>query len=338
MRKLWCAGAFIGGILLFGAAPAQASVARTDGQPLNPADEALQVPPLVSDPLSGEPLIRLAVDDKRIVRLQRGGEGAGRTEEKAGRALPAADVVSGTLPSKDQKRRTPGTLGRLPNPAPAALAAHDLAVAKGSLGTLVAAGKPLFTTLGPSGLPVTHHMPTADHGAAVPAAAVHAESAAMQAGSASTDAPLVGLGNTVPVRGVQRQVSDLSKDISGLPLGGSPVQSQSGRSARPGAASSTSSTPSTPSTAASALPVDPAASSPAPAAAQPAPAQSSSAQPTPAGSSPAHTSPAHTSPAQSSAAQSSAAQHSSPSAYSSVAPRDKIDDPRLLEEPTEGLN
>ncbi|BBH65052.1 hypothetical protein ACTI_17370 [Actinoplanes sp. OR16] len=351
MRKLWCAGAIAGGILLFGASPALA-----DEQPLSPLNAVLGENPIPSDPLSGSPLI-----DGRILSVKPGSNGIGRTsgltspdhptrpagaaraEKQQPKVLPAADVVNGTLPAADPRDRTPGTMGRLPNPAPAAMAAGELAFSALPFDSLMNSGSTVITALGPDGLPVAQNNRIAG-----------IDSRTEKAG---TDVPLVGgigtagLGGAIPVGGVQQQLDGIGADVSGLPLGGSPVSLRPGRSARPATPDPDTTPPVTPGT----VPAAGTPSSETPAGpttpAVPATPGDSTTPSAPAAStgSPASAggpaSAADTDPADPDSAKPSTHHHSSAgssaktkSGSSGVAARDKIDDPRLLEEPTEGLN
>jgi hypothetical protein len=326
VRKLWCAGAIAGGILLFGAAPAQADALPLPSAaqaPLSPLGEALQetnnwrvTSPLAADPLSGEPLVDLSPGDQQLLRLQPGHNRIGRAEKQQS-ALPAADVVSGTLPPVNARNRTPGTVGRLPDPAPAALAARDAAVGVLPFDALMNSGSTVFTALGPDGLPVAQNTQ------------ISGVTESARAKKAGGDLPLVGgigtagLGGAVPVSagpvdGVKQRIDNIGADVSGLPLGGTPVSPQSARSARPG----TPDTDETPAASRSGAPVDPVTAG----TAEP---SASAATPAPSPSSAAPSVPGH---------HKSHAAEPSPATSAGIAPRDKIDDPRLLEEPTEGLN
>ena len=277
MRKLWCAGALAGGILLFGAAPAQADTLPDPGaaqeQP-SPLRDALAqtnnwrfATPLASDPLSGAPLIDLSHDDRQLLRLQpgddtglhavlrpassagkagsakagsgkagsgaagQGGSGAAgqggsgavghggsgvagqagsvapgpagdrplEAAPRAGRALPAADVVRGTLPGGTAQG------GRVPAGA-AAFSALPI-------DNLVRHAAPALAALGPDGLPVARGNHIAGPGRHP--VTVRAESTEEPAGLPVVGG-LNGLGGTL--NGAQRQLN-----VSGLPLGGSPV-------------------------------------------------------------------------------------------------------------------
>ncbi|WP_229067830.1 hypothetical protein [Actinoplanes sp. DH11] len=403
MRKLWCAGALAGGILLFGAAPALADtnpVPDAGREPLSPLGQALEQTgnwrlhtPLASDPLSGEPLVDLGAGEGPLLAVRPGDNSIGRTDglggaagaagsarlenQKPARALPTADVVGGTLPDSGKQTRNGGKATG-PIPVTGEILAREFANLP--FDHLVQNGLPAVATLGPDGVPVAQDTGT-------PAAPNRRE-------RARTGAPVVdglgtaGLGGAVPVGGFRNNLDDLSTDISGLPLGGSPVQPQPARSVEvPPAAAASPGTPaagtSTPAPASSVPGTSdsgsPAPGSPAPGAVPDAATPSGSAPDAaapdaaapgaaaPGGSAPgaagAPAEAAHPTPDQSAAAPGahsaakSSGKHPSdkhrsdkhggahapaakPSASVSpdIAPRDKIDDPRLLEEPIEGLD
>ncbi|MEU4691679.1 hypothetical protein [Actinoplanes sp. NPDC023714] len=357
MRKLWCAGAIAGGILLFGASPAlAASPDPLDPIGADPIGAALRETgdwrvnaPLASDPLSGEPLVDLSLGEKqarggKLLSLQPGHNSVGRTEK----TLPAADVVSGTLPSSNARSRTPGTVGRLPNPAPAAVAAGELAFSALPFDSLMNSGSTVVTALGPDGVPVAQN--NRIDGLGEPLKVTRTE-------KAGNDVPLVGgigtagLGGALPVAGVRR-LGGLDADLSGLPLGGSPIDLQSERSAaRPGTPDPDTTTPATPGTT---TPNTPGTTTPA----TPDTAAPNDGQPgaTPPASGSTTGDPAaanksdksdksddgggkHDAPAAGKDGDKAGKHSATPSKQSkAVTPRDRIDDPRLLEEPTEGLN
>ena len=334
MRKLWCAGAIAGGILLFGAAPAQADelgpgVAQGAPSPLREtlaqANNWRVSTPLASDPLSGQPLIDLSAADRQLLRLQPGdntvgglGSGdAGRPVEaatRAGRVLPAADVVRRSVPD-----RAAGAARAATGPVPFSALPID---------TLVHHAAPALAALGPDGLPVARGNQIAGPGRHP--VTVRTESAAEPA-RLPVAGTLAGLGGALPVNGVQRRLN-----VSGLPLGGSPVlvNPERGGSARPKADATATSQPAA-STAPSGATSPPVAASP---------SASSSASPS-AAVPPADAGVAGTGPSSASVTPVDPVAPVGP-VTSAAADAPKVDaklaktraaDPRLFEEPTEGL-
>lgn len=251
MRKLWCAGAIASGLLLMGAAPAQADELPNPsiidgpmsalGTALEPTNGWRLSSPVASDPLSGQPLMTLEPGGGRqLLQVQPGadshltgavaGQPQGRTEKPADRRrlLPAADVVSRTVPNAADQPR--GMLGGLPiQGVPMPFAGQDVKLANVPVDGTV--DHTLFSGLNPAGLPAGTRTPAAD------------ERPVSRAERRAIDFPLLDGDGTVD--DLQRRVVDFRSDIAGLPLGGSPVRVNPPRSGKPASA-------------ASATPIDPA--------------------------------------------------------------------------------
>ncbi|MBG0566786.1 hypothetical protein [Actinoplanes aureus] len=271
MRKLWCAGAIASGILLLGAAPAQADVLPNPsvldapvtalGYALAPTNDWRLSSPVASDPLSGEPLMDLKPGNRQLLQVQPGAQQQGQAVEKPAdhrRLLPAADVVSRTLPDAGQNRRR-GPLGGLPiQGIPMPLAGQDFKFAGLPFDSIV--DGTLFGGLTPAGLPAMAGTGTREPAADErPVAPTRTE-------AGSPEIPLLGgLGGGNPVGDLQQQLTNLQSDLSGLPVGGRSVRAKPARKAA-----------ATPAPTASVAPVDepaPAVSA-APASATPAPSPS----------------------------------------------------------------
>ncbi|MEU4421183.1 hypothetical protein AB0F81_11180 [Actinoplanes sp. NPDC024001] len=272
------------------------------GYALEPTNDWRLSSPIASDPLSGEPLVTLEPGPgRKLVQVQPGAQQqqARPIEKPADRKLlPAADVVSRTLPDNTDKPR--GALGGLPvQGVPMPLAGQGLQIANLPVDSVV--DGTLFSGLTPAGLPAA-----AGTGAGTRTPAADERPVALTRTEAqSADFPLLGgIDGSSTVDQLQQRIANVQSDISGLPIGGRPVRMKPARSA-------TNVPASTPPTA-SALPTDPAVA--------PAASEMPTAQPDPAA-----------------AATPAASATPVPSSSTSRGFAAEVDDPRLHEEPVDGF-
>ncbi|GAA4932861.1 hypothetical protein [Actinoplanes utahensis] len=361
MRKLWCAGAIAGGVLLLTAAPAQADVEPAPGKApgalstalgyaFEPTNDWRLGTPLASDPLSGQPLGAgpvLQVEpgrDRALLQVGRRNDvvrngtvvqehtGTGKT--KGGKAtdrplMPAADVIR-TVPRSAQAPA--GPLGGVPvHGVPMPLAGQDMRVVNvpvdglvGRLSGLTPSGSSTggFVPVAPAGAPGTR-TPSPDERPIAP-----------RLENRQSDYPLLGgLAGALPV--IPRQVADVQSEFSGMPMGGEPVWAA--RSAEP--------TPDDGAIPAASAPASPAPDAPAPATDAPmtgepatgAPATDAPATDGPTADGPAADSPVTDAPSTPATTSGSATlvpstQPSAPGGFAAG-----VDDPRLHEEPVDGF-
>jgi hypothetical protein len=264
VRKLWCAGAVVSGMLLFGATPAWADEPATPGTAQGPLSTALGYAleptngwrlgsPLASDPLSGQPLVELEPGPGRKLAQLQGTGSAPRLEDTKpaknrnvkrsnGRLVPSADVLR-TLPQAGQP--SSGPLGGLPvQGVPMPLAGQNLSVANMPVDGLVSRTLGGFGGLTPAGVPSTA-------GTRTPAPDERPIAAGQRLERGQSEFPLLGgLGGGLPVRTLSEDIVDFQSGFSGLPLGGEPVRTA--RSAMPDDGTTPDVTPSTAAPAASA--------------------------------------------------------------------------------------
>ncbi|AEV88888.1 Cyclin G-associated kinase [Actinoplanes sp. SE50] len=197
MRKLWYAGAIAGGLLfILGATgPALADPASPVG---GPVDDVLSrtnglrlSSPIGSDPLGRAPLLTLSQDNQQLFQVKPGQNSIGRSpEEKAGGALPAADVIGGGIHNHPGDRFG-GSLKGVPL-------------------TDTNTGAVRLPLLGGGRLPIISGiLPDGSH----------------TVESASRQYPLLDdLDGDLSVRGLPRRLPTTNRaNLAGLPLGGSPV-------------------------------------------------------------------------------------------------------------------
>ena len=264
MRKLWYAGAAVaGGILLFGAAPAQADLLPGTGTAEQQADERLtdllgRTNGITVDPLGHSSLNNTPAGQNPLLQYR-----SGRNTPELDRvlpgeprpSLPAADVVGGAL------RRPSASRPHDHRPV------HDLPIRQFPIRSL-----PLF---GIGGLPLLGGLlPDGGRGIADDRTTMR------QAEMFDGGMPLLGgLGGVLPVNEAPRTLPARAEpDTSGLPAGGTAVRPGGGTKPGSGAKRTRSTRPATTPSATAATP---AASEP-PAGTGPAAAQDRPARPGPA--------------------------------------------------------
>ncbi|MBO3740539.1 hypothetical protein [Actinoplanes flavus] len=227
MRKLWCAGALAGGILL-GATPAWADDTLAPAADAGPAAPAIGQDPAdglgaartslrnalgyaldptnawrtAADPLSGSPLLQVKPGPGGNAPTVEDHTDGRRNTRSGRRLLPAADVIRGTMPAAT--RRYGGSpSSTLPVPM--------------SLTGLLSQNLPPITGLGPAG--VSPAAPPANTRVRRPAPDERPFAPRLEH-DRSDYALLGGLAGANPVRMLDRDIADLPGDVAGLPLGG----------------------------------------------------------------------------------------------------------------------
>ncbi|MBW6432881.1 hypothetical protein KZ829_03885 [Actinoplanes hulinensis] len=233
MRKLWCAGALAGGILL-GATPAWADdtlapaadagaaapaigqdpaaglgAARTSlrnalGYALDPANAWR----FAADPLSGQPLVQVEPGTARnapALEDHPDGRGTAKNARSGRRLLPAADVIRGTVPAAT-RRYSGSRSSSLPIPV--------------TLSGLLSQNFPSIGGLGPAGVsPSTPAAPPPNTRVRRPAPDERPFAPRLEHDQADYSL-LGGLAGANPVSMLDRDITDLPNDVAGLPLGG----------------------------------------------------------------------------------------------------------------------
>ncbi|GGN78699.1 hypothetical protein GCM10010112_52720 [Actinoplanes lobatus] len=229
MRKLWCAGALAGGILL-GATPAWADdtlAPAADAGPGAAAPATGQDPAaglgaartslrnalgyalepgnawrFAADPLSGQPLLQVEPGTARNAPSLEDHPDGRRNARSGRRLLPAADVIRGTVPAAT-RRYGASPSSSLPVPV--------------SLAGLLSQNFPSITGLGPSG--VSPAAPPANTRVRRPAPDERPFAPRLEHDKGDY-ALLGGLAGANPVRMLDRDITDLPADVAGMPLGG----------------------------------------------------------------------------------------------------------------------
>lgn len=321
-----------------GSAPGALSGAL--GPALDPANDWKLGSPLASDPLSGQPLVQLEPGaGQQLARLTRGR--AARTEDAkatgnkksktSGQPLaPAADVlrtVPGTAPGTGSPLGDGGQFDGLPVQGfPAPLAGQDVGVANLPVDGLVGRALSGVGGLTPAGVASTSGTRTS--------APDERPIAGQRLERGQAEFPLLGgLGGALPVKALQSEIADFQSEFSDLPIGGMPV---TGRSANTVPDDGTEPTASpAPSASSAVAAADAADTAVAPAASGPASSAAS-------GSGSASAEPSASAGAELPVVSAvpggfTAGEKPKPAGHPKPVGETIVDDPRLLEEPTEGL-
>ncbi|GAA0419295.1 hypothetical protein Aca07nite_05030 [Actinoplanes capillaceus] len=229
MRKLWCAGALAGGILL-GATPAWAddtlapaadagaapAIGQDSGAGLGAARTSLRnalgyaLEPtnawrFAADPLSGQPLVQVEPGTAHVAPTLEDHPDGRRNAKNARsgrRLLPAADVIRGTVPAAT-RRYSGSPSSSLPIPV--------------TLSGLLSQNFPSIGGLGPAG--VSPSAPPPNTRVRRPAPDERPFAPRLEHDHADYSL-LGGLAGANPVSMLDRDITDLPHDVAGLPLGG----------------------------------------------------------------------------------------------------------------------